>query len=326
MKPIELKDKLHGVFNLTMTPFHKNGELNEEGLKANLRNLVKNCKGQDMVILSLGTTGEFYTMSEKENLRVAEIVVNEINGEFPVLIGSARAGTRNTIEASKAVQSVGADGVLIVHPYYAMPTEEEVMNHYKAVADELDIGVVVYNNSATSKLWLGPNSIAELSKVENIIGLKENTNNPMSYLSMMKKLDPKDISIFCGLGHVMYQFMCFHGCSGYVTEISNFAPELCFDLYKAGEAHDIEGIRKAVETMDMIWEFIDKVAARRTKIPSVLTPAQTPHVMPFYQAVFKACMDIMGIPGGYVRAPMSNLTDDERKELKDVLTRMGLLK
>ena len=76
----------------------------------------------------------------------------------------------------------------------------------------------------------------------------------------------------------------------------------------------------------MIWEFIDKVAARRTKIPSVLTPAQTPHVMPFYQAVFKACMDIMGIPGGYVRAPMSNLTDDERNELKDVLIRMGLLK
>lgn len=95
MKPIELKDKLHGVFNLTMTSFHKNGELNEEGLKANLRNLVKKCKGQDMVVLSLGTTGEFYTMSEKENLRVAEIVVNEINGEFPVLIGSARAGTRN---------------------------------------------------------------------------------------------------------------------------------------------------------------------------------------------------------------------------------------
>ncbi len=323
MEPNAFKAKLRGVINLQMTPFTRAGDLDEPGLKAGVRNLVQNCAGEEVVVLGLGSTGEFYAMSEAENLRAAEIIVEEVNGAFPVLIGSARAATRETIVASKTAQKIGADAVMVVHPFYSMPIEEEVINHYRAVADAIDIGLVIYNNPATSKLWLPTETIRELSKVDNIIGLKENTSNPMQFLAMLNGLDPDDIAIFAGLGHAMYQFMCSFGCTGYVTEISNYAPELALGLYKAGQAGDLATVRETAARMSLIWDFIAKVAARRSKIPTALTPAQTPYDMPYYQAAHKAAMDLCGVPGGAVRAPMSNLTAAEREELKDTLIAMG---
>lgn len=323
MEPNEFKSKLRGVINLQMTPFTAAGDLDEPGLKAGVRNVVQRCAGEEVVILGLGSTGEFYAMSDKEINRATEIIVEEVNGAFPVLIGSARAATRETIAASQTAQKIGADAVMVVHPFYTMPIEEEVVNHYRAVADAIDIGLVVYNNSATSKLWLPTETIRELSKVDNIIGLKENTSNPMQFLAMLDGLDPADISIFAGLGHAMYQFMCSFGCTGYVTEISNYAPELALGLLKAGQTGDTATVRATAAKMSLIWDFIAKVAARRSRIPSVLTPAQTPYDMPYYQATHKAAMELCGIPAGPVRAPMSNLTDSEKEELKDTLIAMG---
>lgn len=323
MKPNEFKDKLKGVIHLVLTPFDRNDEVDVQALRQGVRKVVKDCKGEDVVILTLGSTAEFYAMSEEENKKVAETVIDEVNGVFPVMIGSARAGTKLTIEASKFAQKAGADALLIVHPYYVTPIEEEIVNHYKAVADAVDIGICIYNNPATSKLWLGPQTLKTLSKVDNIVGLKENTDNLMNFLNIMQTLDKKDISIFAGLGHSVYQFLCLYGLTGYVTELLGFAPHLGLGLYKAGQKKDIEAIRKTVDTIELIWKFIALVASRRTRIPSILTPAQTANLMPYYQAVFKAATDLTGTPCGKVRAPMCNLADGEIMELKDILVKMG---
>lgn len=323
MKPDEFRKKLKGVINLVMTPFDSEGEVDEKALRFSLKNLCAKARGEDMLVLALGTTGEFYAMSEDENARVMDIITDEVNGTFPVIFGAGRAGTRLTIEAAKAAEKAGADAVLVIHPYYVMPTEEEVIHHYEEVAGSINIGLCIYNNSATSKLWLNPQAIKKLSTVPNIVGLKENSSNPMVFLEMMKTLDKNDISIFAGLGHEMYQFMSLFGCTGYVTEISNFAPELALDLYKAGLAHDLDRIRKDVDTMDLLWEYMAKVVSKHSRIPSVLTPDQTPSAMPFYQAINKAAMDLTGIPCGKVRAPMSNLTHEEIEGLKEVLVKMG---
>jgi 4-hydroxy-tetrahydrodipicolinate synthase len=323
MKPDVFKDKLHGVINLQLTPFDKHGDLDEAGLKTAVRDLVARNKGKEMVVLGQGTTGEFYAMSEQENARVAEIIVEEVNGVFPVLLGSARTGTRNTIEASKTMQKIGADAVMVVHPYYTMAIEEEVVRYYEDIAAAIDIGLVIYNNPATSKLWLNTKTIQKLSKVPNIIGLKENTGNPNQFRAMLDGLDPKDMAVFCGMGHFMFPYISLYGCQGFVTECSNYAPELAFALLKACREIDIPTIKDCVRKMNLIWDFIDVVAARRSKIPSVLAPGQTPTDMPYYQAVHKAAMDLCGLPGGYVRAPMCNLTDEERLELKPYLVEMG---
>ena len=323
MKPKEFKDKLKGIVHLVMTPFDKNDEVDEQALRQGLRKVVRECRGEDVVILTLGSTAEFYAMTEAENKRVTELVIDEINGVFPVMIGTARAGTKLTIENSKFAEKAGADALLIVHPYYFTPIEEELVKHYEAVADAVDIGICIYNNPATSKMWIGPQTLKKLSKVDNIVGLKENTDNMMTFLNIMQTLDKKDISIFAGLGHCVYQFLSLYGLTGYVTELLNFAPHLGLGLYKAGQKKDLDGIRKNIDTIDLIWKYMANVASRRTKIPSILTPAQTSNLMPYYQGVFKAAMDLTGTPGGKVRAPMCNLTDSEIVELKDVLVKMG---
>ncbi len=323
MKPHEFRKKLKGVIHLVLTPFDGNGDLDEKALRLGLQKVVRDCKNEDVVILTLGTTGEFYSMNEAENRRVVDTVIDEIDGVFPVMVGTGRAGTRYTIETSKYAQQAGADGVLLIHPYYVMPTEEDLIHHYEDVAAALDIGICIYNNSTTSKLWLNPPIMKRLSKVENIVGLKENTSNPMVFLDMMQTLDENDITIIAGLGHAMFQFMCLFGCAAYVTELLGFAPNLALNLYKAGLAKDIPKIRENVDKIELLWAFIRNLASRRTKIPSILTPDQTPAVMPYYQAVNKAAMDLTGTPAGKVRAPMSNLTKSDLEELKRVLIQMG---
>ncbi len=323
MKPHEFREKLKGVVHLALTPFDGNGDLDERALRLGLQKVVRDCKTEDVVILISGTTGEFYSMNEAENKRVVETVVDEINGVFPVMVGTGRAGTRYTIEVSKFAQQAGADGVLLIHPYYVMPTEEDLIHHYEDVAAALDIGVCIYNNCTTSKLWLNPPAMKKLSKIDNIVGLKENTANPMVFLDMMQTLDKNDITIIAGLGHAMFQFMCLYGCAGYVTELLGFAPNLALDLYKAGLAKDIPRIRETVDKIELLWAFIRTLASRRSKIPSVLTPDQTPAVMPYYQAVNKAAMNLTGTPAGKVRAPMANLTQRDLDELKVVLAQMG---
>ncbi len=236
MTPQQMKEKTKGIFHLSLTPFSKSGDLDIPALKESIRLVTENkaLEGEDVVFLALGTTGEFYAMSEAENKTVIDIVTQEVNGKFPVMIGSGRAGTRNTIEVSKYAQSAGADGLLIVPPYYVMPTTDGVIRHFEDIAASVDIGIAIYNNPAASKLWLPMPVIKRLSKVDNIIGLKENANNPNAFLGMLQNIDPDDMAIFAGLGHFMYQYMCFHGCNGYVSEMLNYAPHLALDLYHAG--------------------------------------------------------------------------------------------
>lgn len=325
MKPQEFKEKLKGIVHLALTPFDKNGDLDEQALRLGVRNITENkdLKGQDIVFLAMGTTGEFYAMNDAENKKAIDIITEEVNGAFPLMIGTARAGTRYTIEVSKYAQSAGADAVMIVHPYYTMATVDGVIRHYEEIASALDIGICIYNNPSTSKMWLPVNVLKRLSKVDNIVGLKENSNNPMAFLNIMQTLDPKDISIFAGLGHFMYQFMCFHGCNGYVTELLNYAPHLALDLYKAGQAKDAKKVREVTDKIMLFWNWVFALADKHPGIPSVLTPAQTPSDMPYYQAANKAATELCGIPCGGARAPMSNITDEDKKELREILIRMG---
>ncbi|MCD8138648.1 MAG: dihydrodipicolinate synthase family protein [Planctomycetaceae bacterium] len=325
MKPQEFKSKLKGIVHLALTPFDTDGNVDVPALKESVRMVTQNplLKGEDVVFLAMGTTGEFYAMNESENRQVIDVVTQEVNGTFPVMIGSARAGTRYTIEMSKYAQSAGADGLLIVHPYYAMPTLDGVMRHYAAIADAVDIGICIYNNPTTSKLWLNAQQLRKLSQIDTIVGLKENTNNPMAFLNILQTLDPNDIATFAGLGHFMYQFMCFSGCGGFVTELLNYAPHLAVDLYHAGKAKDADRVRAVCDRIMLFWNWVFALAAKNSPIPSVLTPGQTPSDMPFYQAANKAAAKLCGMPCGTTREPMENIPETELPGLRKILEQMG---
>lgn len=325
MQPKELKDKLKGVLHLVMTPFDENEELDEKALRESLKHVVNKLKGEDAVFIPTGSTGEFYAMTDKECKKVAKIAVEEVNGEFPVMVGTARAGTKATLEMSRYAQDIGADGVMIVLPYYHLTTREGLYRHYKKVADNLDIGIMIYNNPVTSKMWIPPDLMARLSRIDNIVADKENTTNAVAYYWMQKAVDPEDMVIVCGLGQLMYPFEALYGCPGYVTELANFVPEIATGIYKAAMQKDFNKLTELIDKIAHYHQFIGKIAQKRGALPTSLSPHIAIAELPFYQSVCKEAMNLIGLPGGRARDPMENITAEEKEELRGILKDMGVL-
>jgi 4-hydroxy-tetrahydrodipicolinate synthase len=202
----KLKERMKGVHVVQTTPFNKDDSLDIEGMRSNTRWLMKNNAGKNITIVPLGSTGEFYALSDDETKAVIEMVVKEVNGMFPVIVGAARASTRETIKMCRLAEAAGADGVQIVLPYYHIPEEEGLYQHFKQVAESIKISITVYNNPATTGSWVKPELMVKLSKIPNIIALKENTPDVRAFYKMRRALDPKDMVILAGLGGEMYSF------------------------------------------------------------------------------------------------------------------------
>ncbi|MDE0623775.1 MAG: dihydrodipicolinate synthase family protein [Bryobacterales bacterium] len=325
MSPQELKNRIRGPIHLSMTPFDENEELDEKALRHCVRHVAESLAGEEAVFLVNGSTGEFYAMNDQECKRSARAVIEEVGGRFPVIIGTARAGTRYTGEMSQHAQEAGADGVMIVSPYYHLASGEELYRHFKRVADSIDIGIMVYNNPTTSKLWIPPELMARLSKIGNIVANKENTTNPMAYYAMHKALDPEEMVMVCGLGQMMYPYEVLFGCPGFVTELTNFAPRIAVDFHKAAMRRDFDALVSLMDLVAPFHEFISKLAERRGSCPTILSPIIASRDQYVYQAVCKEAMNLVGLPGGRARGPMLNLETEDRDELRGVLRGMGAL-
>jgi len=322
----ELKKHMKGIAVIQMTPFNKDGSLDLEGMRANTRWLLDFTKGKDFMYIPLGSGGEFYTLSEEECQAVIKMVVEEVNGQHPVFAGGGRAGTLETIRICQYAQSVGADGAQVILPYYHVPQEEGMYLHYKTLAESLDsdFGIMVYNNPGVSGSWIKPHLMQRLSKVPNIIVVKENTSNFPDYYAMSRALDPQDMVIFTGIGELMFSTEVLYGCPGFVSSMASFAPELAWDVYEAATAQDFNKLTELINTR--AWPYFQ--LRTRTNVdhgPStsflagggVLAGSQ-------YISVIKAAMDIRGLSGGEPRLPLVGLSDKEKAELRDMVKAMKL--
>lgn len=324
MKPEELKEKMKGILIVLMTPFTEKDELDEEGLRENIDFILDKCRNKDVIIISTGSTGECYALTDDEWKKTVKITVEEVNGAFPVVVGTMKEATKLTIERSKYAQEVGADGVMIVPPYYHLPSTEGLYNHYKKIAESINIGVTIYNNPVVSKVWIDPKLMKKLSKIENIIACKENTGDLAKYYSMTQNVDSKDMVFVTGRGELYYSYAVMHGCRGFITSIANFAPELDLELYDAGSKLDVLRIRSAIKKLEPIMNLRSKYS-ERLKIPHIMSAHLGIDSLSIYQAILKEAMNLVGLRGGKVRLPMDNLNNEEIKELKQVLKETGVL-
>jgi 4-hydroxy-tetrahydrodipicolinate synthase len=324
MKPEELRQRIRGLIHMPMTHFDESDELDEVAIRRGLGHALNALKGEDAVFLITGSTAEFYAMTEEENMRVWNIVLEEVNGTFPIIAGTGRPATKLTIGISQKAQELGIDGVLIVPPYYNLVTQEGLYRHYKMIAENIDIGIMIYNNPVASKLWIPPDLMARLSKIRNIIADKENTPNAVAFYMMQKAVDPKDMVMTTGLGHLMFSFEMLYGVPAFVTEMVNVAPELVKNLYKAAKNRDYERVKELTDKLALYDHFVSKCGQRRG-IPTVLSASTGGGTVPLYLSIIKEAMSLVGLPGGKAREPMENITPDEKEELKNVLQKMGVL-
>lgn len=320
--PEVMRETIKAVSVVQATPLNRDGSLDLEGLKANTRFLIERCAGKRVVLVPTGSTGEAYALSDSERLKVIETVIDCAAGKLPVIAGTAAAGTDCTIELSRAAQNAGADGVQVVLPYYHVPSDEGLVRHYLRLADALKIGIVIYNNSAVSKLWMPPRLMARCAEHPNIVGDKENTSEVTLYKTMRDAIDPAKMTVLCGLGDLQFAYTAALGCPGFVTATANFAPELSLALLEAADACDFLRVRDLIARIGPLYEFAGICARHRGRDPWILPGYTAGHI---YVGVLKAALDIVGLAGGPVRGPGDDLTVDERAELKALLQGIGLV-
>lgn len=310
MEPKELKEKYAGSLVVMVTPFKKDYSLDEEGLRYNTRFLIKNGVH---ALHPTGSTGEFFSLTPEEHKKVIKTVVDEAEGKVPVVPGTSHSGTKLTVELSKYAEDAGADGVMVLPPYYIHPDVEGVYEHYKRVAESVHIGIVVYSNPWTSKVHITPELMAKLAEIPNIVAIKE--CHDMGLTVRMFKLLKGKIALTTGWGEYLAPFCYMIGGQGSVTEFGNIAPRIGVEMYEAAQRKDWA---KVMELYFKALPFFE------LEYGNLLNPRE---IMPNpkFIPMVKEAMNILDLPAGPPRSPLLPLSNEEKKEIRSVLKKVGLL-
>jgi 2-dehydro-3-deoxy-phosphogluconate/2-dehydro-3-deoxy-6-phosphogalactonate aldolase len=233
---------LHGVVPPTVTAFHEDESLNAAATAAQARFVVD---GGVHGVFPLGTNGEFPLLTGAERDRVVEAVVEEVGGEVPVIAGVGAPSTRETIARAQAAAAAGADGLVVVTPYYFPLDGEGALAHYEAVIEATDLPVYVYHIPSKTGNSLSLDTLSGLAEA-GIAGLKDSSKN-VPWLGQAIDAHP-DLTFLSGSDSLLYSGLAI-GCTGMVSAVANVFPELVVDLFDAYDAGDEERARALQSTV-----------------------------------------------------------------------------
>lgn len=219
-----------GCYTVLVTPFTADG--GSVDLPALMRLVDYQIDNGVRGLIPLGSTGEFLSVSRDERAAIVDTVVKAAAGRVPVLIGTGEEDTRLVVTLSREAEAMGADGVMIIPPYYSVPTADELFHHYSTVADAIGIPIMVYNNPATANVDMGPDLLARLSKIPNCRYVKESTLEVTRVRDILARCD---MTVFAG---VLGYESAWLGATGWVAVCSNVAPKLSAEMFHTAMAGD----------------------------------------------------------------------------------------
>ncbi len=287
---------LQGVFAVLCTPFTQNDEVDEAALRKHVRYLID--EGKSHGIIPNGSTGEFVALSQAERNVIAEIVIDEVAGKVPVVVGAASVSTKETITYTQHAQNAGADGVMIVPSYYCHPNEEEIFGHYKTIAQNTDIEIILYNNPGTSGVDMHPELIARLAGFERISYVKESSGD-MTRVAEIQRLCGDKMRVFCGCDNLSLE-MFMMGAVGWIVPAGNMIPQLCVELY------ELAAVEKDFEKARQLY----------FKLLPLFTMFETTGQ---YIQLTKAGLEILGRAYGIPRRPLLPPTAEHKQQLREIL-------
>ncbi len=229
--------RLQGTYPALVTPF-VGGELDEEALRALVEHVIE---GGVEGLMPCGTTGESVTLSEREHARVVSIVVEQARGRVPVLAGAGTASTRHTIELAQQAREAGADGLLLVCPYYNRPTQAGLEAHFRAVLEAVPLPSVLYNIPGRTGVDLSVDTLARLADVPAIVGIKEATGNVLRAQQILSRLGDR-FAVLSGDDALTLPVLSVGG-AGVVSVTANLLPRATSDVCRAFFAGDVERAR-----------------------------------------------------------------------------------
>lgn len=243
-------NQLRGVFVPIMTPFNKNESINEDSLRNLVKFLIKNGVHG---LIPTGSTGEFPHLNINERKKVWEIIFDEVKNKLPVVPCVTANTTTETVELAKFAEQNNAAGVMICSPYYYIPTERELYEHLKTLAESVELPIMLYNSPPT-KVDLEPELVASLAKIANISYVKDGIG--LERIREIIRITNGKISVFCaGAGFIVEAIHA--GAKGWVTALQNFLPAECVRLFKAAEQGDFAEAKKIFErSISPIWNLI----------------------------------------------------------------------
>ena len=227
-----------GCGTAMVTPFQKDFSLDEETLRKLIRRQI--AAGINFLV-PCGTTGESPTLSHAEHLRVVAITLEEAKGKVPVLAGAGGYDTRGVIEMARAIERMGADGILSVTPYYNKPTQEGLYHHYKAIASATSLPIILYNVPPRTNVNIDPATVRTLSEIENIIGVKEASGSFAQITQVIQQV-PEDFIVLSGDDSLTLPIAAMGG-RGIISVASNIIPAEMTELARLCVSGDFAAAR-----------------------------------------------------------------------------------
>ena len=278
-----------GAGTAIATPFTTNG-VNYEVFKEMIENQIK--EGVDAIIVC-GTTGEAATMSEAERKETIKFVVDVVNKRIPVIAGTGSNNTLAAVEMTKYAESVGVDGVLVVTPYYNKTTQKGLIEHYKLIANNTALPIIMYSVPSRTGVNILPETCLELSKIDNIVAIKEASGN-ISQVAKIASLCGDNLNIYSGNDDQIVPVLSVGGI-GVISVLSNIEPKYTHDMvfdYLNGDV--TEATNKQLKSIELIENLFSEV----NPIP------------------VKAALNILGYDYGIPRLPLIEMSTDKKESLK----------
>jgi len=292
--------QIRGIIPPVATPMKDNEDLDIPRLKWFLdHQIASGVHG----IFVLGTNSEFYAMDEDEKQQVIATAVEHVRGRVPVYAGTGAESTREAIRLTKMAQKEGVQGVSVITPYFVMPNQQEIFDHYRKIAESTSLPVILYNNPSTcGGLKIDIDTVARLAEIPNILGIKDSSGdlqNTNEYLRVV----PDRFSVLQGRDTLIYHALIW-GARGAVPATANVAPRLLVDIYECFQRGDHEGAKKAQRS---------------------LTPVRMSLSLGTAPGGVKQALMLMGMSIGPSRSPVNPLPPDKLAKMKSILDSAGLI-
>jgi 4-hydroxy-tetrahydrodipicolinate synthase len=291
-----------GIIPAVITPLTSAGKFNEKAMRRLLNYLID---GGVHGLFVVGTTGEFYGLTPEEKRDIFMISVDETRGRVPVYAGTNGITTRETVMLTQIAEECHVDAVSVLTPMFVSPDQGQLIRHYRSVAENTSLPVILYTNPPKTSVTLTPATVAKLAGISNIVGIKDSSGDmtvTAEYIRLTRNYD--NFSVLMGRDTLIYGALCY-GATGSIASCANVAPRLCVDIYEKFIAGDLKGSLEAQFT---------------------LAPLRIAFMLGTFPAVIKESLNLLGIDAGPCMEPAGPMTEEERDKLRKVLSDMGLLK
>ena len=291
---------LKGVIAAIVTPFDENGLVSAPAIETIVEYVVSNGVH---AIMTTGGTGEFPNLLRDEKKYVTQQVVEKVNGRVPVIAGTAACSTMETLLLIDDAAEAGATAAIVVAPYYFPLPEESLYRHYTELADRGALPVILYNNPLYTGNNMSATLMARLSAHPRIIGVKQ-SNSDMGELVELVRLAGKGMAVTTGIDSQFYPALCV-GATGIFSTAASVIPRQMvqvYDLFTGGRREEALALHMKLQLLNRFLEYD----------PGYVAPAQE-------------ALTMMGYPAGPVRRPLPDLSEEERRGVRDALDQLGLL-